>query len=81
MIKDIKKIDYFELESKPIKEIWEIFDATEDGHSYEKADRVREKFGDNEIDYGTEKSLWHIIVEAYFTPYRSCQCYLFSSCS
>ena len=69
MIKDIKKIDYFELASKPIKEIWEIFDATEDGHSYEKADRVREKFGDNEIDYGTEKSLWHIIVEAYFTPF------------
>ena len=69
MNKDIKKIDYFELASKPIKEIWEIFDATEDGHSYEKADRVREKFGDNEIDYGTEKSLWHIIVEAYFTPF------------
>ena len=69
MIKDIKKIDYFELASKPIKEIWEIFDATEDGHSYEKADRIREKFGDNEIDYGTEKSLWHIIVEAYFTPF------------
>ena len=69
MTKDIKKIDYFELASKPIKEIWEIFDATEDGHSYEKADRVREKFGDNEIDYGTEKSLWHIIVEAYFTPF------------
>lgn len=69
MIKDIKKIDYFELASKPIKEVWEIFDATEDGHSYEKADRVREKFGDNEIDYGTEKSLWHIIVEAYFTPF------------
>ncbi|MGO4942900.1 magnesium-translocating P-type ATPase [Ruoffia tabacinasalis] len=69
MIKDIKKLDYFELASKPIKEIWEIFNATEEGHSSEKADQVRETYGDNEIDYGTEKSLWRTVVEAYFTPF------------
>ena len=69
MIKNIKELGYFELASKPIKEIWRLFDATEEGHSSDKADRVREEFGDNEIDYGTEKSLWRIIVEAYFTPF------------
>ena len=69
MIENIKNIDYFELASKPIKEIWKLFNATEEGHTSEKADQVREKFGDNEIDYGTEKPLWRIIVEAYFTPF------------
>ena len=65
MIKDIKKLDYFELASKPIKEIWEIFNATEEGHSSEKADQVRETYGDNEIDYGTEKSLWRTCLWQY----------------
>lgn len=69
MIENIKNLDYFELASKPIKEIWKLFNATEEGHSSEKADQVREEFGDNEIDYGTEKPLWRIIVEAYFTPF------------
>src|SRR5690625_7925126 len=68
-MKEFKKLDYFELASKPIKEIWEIFNATEEGHSSEKADQVRETYGDNEIDYGTEKSLWRTVVEAYFTPF------------
>ncbi len=69
MTKNIRKLSYFELASKPIKEIWKIFNAAEDGHSTDKAIQFREKFGDNEIDYGTEKPLWRIIMEAYFTPF------------
>lgn len=69
MIKDILKLDYFELASRPIKEIEKLFSVSESGHSSEKADQVREKYGDNEIDYGTEKPLWRVVVEAYFTPF------------
>lgn len=69
MIKDIKKLDYFELASKPLEEIWKMFNVTEKGHTTDEADQVREKYGDNEIDYGTEKPLWRTVVEAYFTPF------------
>lgn len=69
MIKNINKLDYFELASRPLKEIWEIFGATEEGYSTEKADQVREEFGDNEIDYGTDKPMWRTVLEAYFTPF------------
>lgn len=69
MIKNILELDSFELASKPLKEIWKLFDANEKGHSTKKAEQIREEFGDNEIDYGTEKSMWRLIVEAYFTPF------------
>src|SRR5690625_3615039 len=69
MIKDIKKLDYFELASKPLEEIWKMFNVTEKGYTTDEADQVREKYGDNEINYGTEKPLWRTVVEAYFTPF------------
>ncbi len=68
-MKDLFKIDYFDLASRPIKEIKDWFGVKEDGYSDEEAARVREEYGDNEIDYGTEKPLWKIVVEAYFTPF------------
>lgn len=69
MIKDITKLDYFELASKSLKEIWEMFDVTEKGYTIDEANQVREKYGDNEIDYGTKKPLWRTVVDAYFTPF------------
>lgn len=69
MIKDIKKLDYFELASKPLKEIWKLFNANKQGHNTHEVEEIREQYGDNEIDYGTEKPLWRTIVEAYFTPF------------
>ncbi len=69
MMKDIKKLDYFTLASKPIQDIEKLFNVTEEGHSTEEAEIVREKYGDNEIDYGTQKPFWRTVVEAYFTPF------------
>lgn len=67
----IKKnnLDYFELASKPLKEIRKIFNVTEEGHSSDKANKVREEFGDNEIDYGVDKPMWRIVLDAYITPF------------
>ena len=68
-LKDLFKVDYFDLASRPLKEIKEWFKVSEEGFSDQGAAEVREKYGDNEIDYGTEKPLWKIVVEAYFTPF------------
>ena len=68
-MKEFNKLDYFDLASIPINKIWTMFNVTDKGHSTEEANQVREKYGDNEIDYGTEKPLWRTIVEAYFTPF------------
>ena len=68
-MKEFNKLDYFDLASTPINKIWTMFNVTDKGHSTEEANQVREKYGDNEIDYGTEKPLWRTIVEAYFTPF------------
>ena len=68
-MKDLFKIDYFDLASRPLKEIKDWFNVKEEGHSEESAARVREVYGDNEIDYGTDKPLWKIVLGAYFTPF------------
>ena len=69
MVKDLLNIDYYDLASRPLEEIKDSFKVREEGHSGESAARVREKYGDNEIDYGTEKPLWKIVMDAYFTPF------------
>ena len=66
---DLLNIDYLDLPSRSLEEIKDWFNVKEEGHNLESAAHVREKYGDNEIDYGTEKPLWKIIVEAYFTPF------------
>ncbi|OFU50926.1 magnesium-translocating P-type ATPase [Aerococcus sp. HMSC10H05] len=63
------QLGYFELASKPILEIKEIFKAKADGFKENEADQIRSEYGDNEINYGNEKSLWRYIFEAYFTPF------------
>ena len=68
-MKDLLKLDYFELASQSLEQLKEEFSVKEEGYNEESASRVREKYGDNEIDYGTEKSLWQIVKEAYFTPF------------
>ncbi len=68
-MKDLFNIDYFELASESIDKIKDRFTVKEEGHTAESAAKVRDKYGDNEIDYGTEKPLWKIVVEAYFTPF------------
>lgn len=68
-MKNLFDIDYFDLASRPLEEIKEWFKVKEEGHSEESAAGVREEYGDNEIDYGTDKPLWKIVVEAYFTPF------------
>ncbi len=68
-MKDLFSIDYFELASQSIDKIKDLFDVKEEGYTDESAAKVREQYGDNEIDYGTEKPLWKIVVEAYFTPF------------
>ncbi len=68
-MKDLFNIDYFDLASSSLEEIKSWFNVKEEGHNKESAARVREKYGDNEIDYGTEKPLWKIVVDAYFTPF------------
>lgn len=65
----LNDLNYFELASKTLKEIQKLFDTSEAGHSSEKADKVREEFGDNEIDYGVEKPMWRIVLDAYITPF------------
>ena len=69
MMNNRDKLGYFELASKPILEIKEIFKVKADGFKENEADQIRTEYGDNEIDYGTEKSLWRYIFEAYFTPF------------
>ena len=68
-MRDLLTIDYFELASRPISEIKEWFGVKEEGHTEESAAVVREQYGDNEMDYGTEKPLWKTVIEAYFTPF------------
>ena len=68
-MKNLFDIDYFDLASRPLEEIEEWFKVEPDGLSDEEAEEIREEYGDNEIDYGTEKPLWKIVVEAYFTPF------------
>ena len=69
MMNNRDKLGYFELASKPILEIKEIFKVKVDGFKENEANQIRNEYGDNEIDYGTEKSLWRYIFEAYFTPF------------
>ncbi|MGY0837220.1 magnesium-translocating P-type ATPase [Aerococcus urinaeequi] len=69
MMNNRDQLGYFELASKPILEIKEIFKVKADGFKENEADQIRSEYGDNEIDYGTEKSLWRYIFEAYFTPF------------
>nr|WP_300003765.1 magnesium-translocating P-type ATPase [Tissierella sp.] len=68
-MKNLFDINYFDLASLPLQEIKDKFNVKDEGHSQESAARVREEYGDNEIDYGTDKPLWKIVVEAYFTPF------------
>lgn len=68
-MKNLFHIDYFDLASRSLKEIKDWFNVKEEGHSEESAARVREVYGDNEIDYGTDKPLWKIVVDSYFTPF------------
>lgn len=68
-MKNLLNINYHDLASRSLKEIKERFSVKEEGHNKESAASVREKYGDNEIDYGTKKPLWKIVVEAYFTPF------------
>ncbi|WP_107309618.1 magnesium-translocating P-type ATPase [Aerococcus sp. HMSC10H05] len=69
MMNNRDQLGYFELASKPILEIKEIFKAKADGFKENEADQIRSEYGDNEINYGNEKSLWRYIFEAYFTPF------------
>lgn len=69
MMNNRNQLGYFELASKPLLEIKEIFKVKADGFKENEADQIRTEYGDNEIDYGTEKSLWRYIFEAYFTPF------------
>lgn len=69
MFEKIKGLNYFELASKPIDEIWKLFNTSEEGYTTEEADRVREEAGSNEIDYGVEKPMWRVVLEAYITPF------------
>ena len=68
-MKNLFDIDYFDLASRPLEEIEEWFKVKPEGLTDEEAEEIREEYGDNEIDYGTEKPLWKIVVEAYFTPF------------
>ncbi|MDN6195301.1 MAG: magnesium-translocating P-type ATPase [Atopostipes suicloacalis] len=68
-MKDLLKIDYFDLASESLENIKKDYNVREEGHNDESAEKVREKYGDNEIDYGTEKPLWQIVKDAYFTPF------------
>ncbi len=68
-MKNLLNINYFDLASRSLEEIKDWFDVKEEGHSNESAANIREQYGDNEIDYGTEKPLWKIVIEAYFTPF------------
>lgn len=68
-MKNLLQIDYYDLASRSLEEIKDWFGVKEEGLTTENAANVREKYGDNEIDYGTDKSLWQIVVEAYFTPF------------
>ena len=68
-MKNLFDIDYFDLASRSKEEIKDWFNVKEEGHNEESAAKTREEYGDNEIDYGTEKPLWRIVVEAYFTPF------------
>lgn len=69
MMKEIIKLNYFELASKPLTEILKIYDTNEAGRTTEEAAEVRAAFGDNTIDFGEEKSLWKTVVESYITPF------------
>ncbi len=69
MMKDILKLNYFELASKPMTEIWGLLNASDAGRSTSEAAEIREEFGDNTIEFGEEKSLWQSIFEAYITPF------------
>ena len=69
MMKDILKLNYFELASKTRTEIWGLLNASDVGRSSSEAAEIREEFGDNTIEFGEEKSLWKSIFEAYITPF------------
>lgn len=69
MMKDILKLNYFELASKTRTEIWGLLNASDAGRSSSEAAEIREEFGDNTIEFGEEKSLWKSIFEAYITPF------------
>ncbi|MDN6161317.1 MAG: magnesium-translocating P-type ATPase [Atopostipes sp.] len=68
-MKDLLNIDYFKLASESLENIKDWFDVKEHGYDNQSAEKIREEYGDNEIDYGTEKPLWKIIVDAYLTPF------------
>lgn len=69
VLKNLFDLDFFDLASSSLEEIKEWFNVKEEGHSEKGAELVRKEYGDNEIDYGTEKPLWKIVVDAYFTPF------------
>lgn len=69
MKEKISALNYFDLASKSVEEIKTIFNVNDNGFSTEEADRVREELGDNEIDYGEEKPMWRVVLEAYITPF------------
>lgn len=68
-LESLKKQDYFDVASITATELTEKFDLTLDGYTNKKADEIKEEFGDNEIDYGDEKSFWKIVAEAYLSPF------------
>lgn len=67
-MKNLFDINYFDLASRSLEEIKGWFSVKEEGHSKESANQVRDKYGDNEIDYGTENPYGKLLLMLILHP-------------
>lgn len=70
MLDKLMKASYFDLASASMDQLEKLLGKTVDkGYSSTEVEDIREKYGDNEIDFGTEVPFWKKVVDAYFTPF------------
>src|SRR5699024_9033532 len=68
-MKDNKLLNYFDLASLSIQDLMEQLGIKQEGFTYQEAADIQSIDGKNEINYGADKPLWKVFIDAFSSPF------------
>ncbi|MGO1821241.1 MAG: HAD-IC family P-type ATPase, partial [Ruoffia tabacinasalis] len=68
-MKDNKLLNYFDLASLSIQDLMKQLGIKQEGFTYQEAADIQSIDGKNEINYGADKPLWKVFIDAFSSPF------------
>ena len=68
-MKDNKLLNYFDLASLSIRDLMKQLGIKQEGFTYQEAADIQSIDGKNEINYGADKPLWKVFIDAFSSPF------------